>query len=301
MIISASRRTDIPAFFGEWFVNRLRAGFCRVVNPFNPKQVSRVSLAPGDVDAIVFWTKDAQPFLFRIDDIERMGFRTLFLYTLNDYPLALEPRLPPVRQRVATFLRLADRLGPDRVVWRYDPILLSRELDVAYHLGTFDRLAGLLDGATERVIISFVDLYRKTERRLKAVEDETGDMFCRDPLGHPELDRLVRGLVDIAGRRHMEIQSCCEDTRLRDQGVKAGKCIDDEQMRRVFGIDVNAHKHAGQRLNCGCVVSRDVGANDTCRHGCAYCYAVRSDEAACERAARHRPDSDFLIPPSDGA
>lgn len=299
MIISASRRTDIPAYYGEWLMNRLRAGYCDVANPFNPKQVSRVSLRPEDVDAVVFWTKHVTPFLSSLDEIDARRFRTMFLYTLNAYPKPLEPGLPTTEQRTDTFRTLASRLGARRVVWRYDPIILSRQITADYHLDTFASLASQLRGSTQRVIISFVDFYRKTARRLSRLEEETGDAFCRETLDHPDLPDLVRGLKDAAAANGMEIQSCCEDPRVAELGIKPGKCIDDEWIRSAFGIDVPSRKDPGQRPGCRCVVSKDIGAPNTCLCGCPYCYATSSDDAARRRHARHDPESPMLVGPGD--
>lgn len=298
MIISASRRTDIPAFYGEWFMNRLREGFCLVANPFNPANVSHVSLLPEDVDVIVFWSKNPRPFLSHLDDLDRTGFRYYFLFTVNSYPKSLEPNLPPLDERIRTFRKLSRRLGQSYVVWRYDPIILSRKMDAAYHLNSFRMIAESLADTTERVVLSFVDFYRKTERRLVRVEAETGDAFCRAPFPHAEFEILVRGLVSVAAQYNLEIQTCAEDPCLEDLGIVPGKCIDDELIRRVFGIAVSSKKDPGQRKECRCVVSKDIGATDSCLHGCEYCYSTVSVAVARARAARHNPSSPVLIPAS---
>lgn len=274
MIISASRRTDIPAFHGEWFMERICEGFCQIANPFYPSQVSRVSLAVEDVDAIVFWTKNPAPFVEYLDELDEKGYRYYFLFTLNDYPELMEKNVPARDARVEIFRRLSDKLGSSRVVWRYDPIILSEQMNLEFHLEAFARLAKLLRGSTERVIISFLDFYKKTERRLSLLESETGEKFCRDPFEHPGFEGLVRGLADIAQDVGLELQSCSEDTRLEEAGIKRGKCIDDELINRVFGLNISPKKDRGQRGDCRCVASRDIGSFDSCRHGCEYCYAA---------------------------
>jgi DNA repair photolyase len=257
-------------------MERIRAGWCDVANPFNPKSVSRVSLAPADVPAIVFWTKNAAPFLQHLDELDRRGFRYYFLFTLNAYPEILEPAVPPLPRRLATFRELSRRLGAERVVWRYDPIILSDRLDVSFHLAQVEMLANALHGATRRLIVSFVDFYRKTERQLQRIAAETGDRFCRNPVEHPEIGRLAHGLIRIAGQHGLDPQTCAEDERLRALGLKPGKCIDDELIQRALGVEVPDRKDKGQRLACLCVGSRDIGTPDTCRHACAYCYAAAS-------------------------
>jgi len=295
MIISASRRTDIPAFYAEWMVNRLRAGFCLVANPFNPAQVSRVSLAVPDVDAIVFWTKNVSPFFPALNTIDRMGYRYTFLYTINDYPTELEPHVPPLEDRIETFCALSDRLGGCRVTWRYDPIILSRKMDVRFHLAAFRRIAGALQERTDRVIISFLDFYRKTERRLSRIEESVRDSFLRDPTRAPRFGELVAGLSEIAQEHGMSVQSCAELPQVAAHGIPPGACIAGAHLRDVFGLDLAARKDPGQRDACLCTRSRDIGATDTCLHGCAYCYSTRSQAAAEARHAEHDPSAPALL------
>ena len=160
MIISASRRTDIPAFHAAWFLQAVREGSCRVANPFNPAQVSEISLRPEAVDALVFWTRNAAPLLPHLAELDARGYRYYFLYTLTGYPRVLEPGVPPREEALATMRRLAECLGPDRLIWRYDPIILTTITPPAYHAENFARLAATLRGATSRVKISFFDEYR---------------------------------------------------------------------------------------------------------------------------------------------
>jgi len=167
MIISASRRTDIPAFYTPWFMNRLRSGWCRVPNPFNPLQVSEISLRPEDVDVIVFWTRNALPILPHLKELEERGYRFYFLVTLMDNPRVIDAGCPPLNEGLRTFRDLANRIGPERVVWRYDPIVFSSLTDPDFHMRAFRRIAGWLEGCTSRCIISVVHPYRKAQRRLR--------------------------------------------------------------------------------------------------------------------------------------
>ena len=295
MIISASRRTDIPAFYGEWMARRLRAGECTVVNPFNPRQVSRVSLATGDVDAIVFWTKNPKPFFPYLDELNSLGYRYYFLFTLNDYPPDLEPFVPPLQERVETFRELGRLLGPGRVVWRYDPIVLTERLTADDHRRAFERIASQLRGCCRLVIVSFLDLYRKTQRRLAAIEGAIGRLVA-DPFAHPETGPLVRFLADTAAQCGMEIQSCAEHAVLAALGIRPGKCIDGELIRREFGCVIRGGKDPGQRDVCLCDRARDIGAVNTCLHGCAYCYSTASNELAGRRHAAHDPCGEALVP-----
>lgn len=296
MIISASRRTDIPAFYAEWFANRLNEGFCLVSNPFNKSAVARLSLAREDVDAFVFWTKNPAPFVDKLRALDDAGYPYYFLYTVNDYPEVLEPMVPPLESRIRVFRTLANRIGRGRMVWRYDPVVLSSEFNVGYHKDRFAELARQLSVSTGRVIVSFVDFYRKTERRVSAVERKSGDSFARDPLSVPDVQDLVSDMCEAARRSGMQIQSCAEDGRLAAMGVSAGKCIDDGLLRREFGIEAAGRKDPGQREACSCVVARDMGAPNTCLHGCTYCYATVSPEAARSRHRAHNPSGPGLVP-----
>ncbi len=182
MIISASRRTDIPAFYSEWFMNRIRAGYCLAPNPHNTKQISRVSLHPSDVEAIIFWLKNLVPLLPHLGELDKLGFHYYFQFSLNDYPGALEPNIPSLDDRIATFKELSRLVGSLSVVWRYDPIIISDITPFEFHRERFTWIAEELKSATHRVMVSVVDFYQKTERRLSQLEDEEGFSFDRDAL-----------------------------------------------------------------------------------------------------------------------
>lgn len=294
MIISASRRTDIPAFYGDWLMNRLRAGYCLVPNPYNHSQISRVSLRSDDVDAIVFWSKNPRPLMSHLAEIDELGYRYCFLFTLNRYSLSMEPLVPAFEERVAAFRELASRLGAGRVVWRYDPVILSETYTAEYHLETFKNIATALNGYTRRVIISFVDYYKKTERRLRELEKETADIFCRDVFKTQELNRLVEGFNAAASDNGMSLQSCAEDSMLGEMGILPGKCIDDIWLNRLLGTEITSLKDKGQREACGCVKSRDIGVSNTCLHGCRYCYSTTSHGVAVKRNREHISTAESL-------
>ncbi|NJB68278.1 DNA repair photolyase [Desulfobaculum xiamenense] len=295
MIVSASRRTDIPAFYGPWFERRIREGFALAVNPRNPEQVRRVPLTPQDVDLIVFWTKHPAPFFRCLNLLDERGFRHLFMYTLNDYPQALEPRLPPLCERVATFRRLAERLGPRRVVWRYDPVIISERTPPEYHAEAFGRLARALRGSTLRVAVSLLAVYRRNGGRLEQLARQHG-MRCEDVRGEHELvGSTARALAQAARENGMAIHACAESANLAPYGIPAGACIDGELASEVAGRPVIGGRDGGQRTLCRCVPSVDIGAYDTCRFGCAYCYATTSEQAVAATVARHDPGSPALV------
>lgn len=297
MIISASRRTDIPAFYSKWFINRIRAGYCRVPNPFNANQVAHVSLAPGDVDAIVFWTRNPRPLFPYLQELNERGFRYYFQYTLIGYPRLIDPHSPPVETAIATLHALAGQVGPQRVVWRYDPILLTEVTPADYHLEAYARLAQALHGATCRSVISFLDVYNKAKKRLAEMGVNGAALTWTKPALPDWLGGLAGDLAKIANREGMEIASCAETLDLRPFGVRPGKCIDDDLLQNVFGLEVSHAKDPSQRAACGCVVSKDIGMYDCCQFGCRYCYATSSFERARANHQRHDPLREALLPP----
>jgi hypothetical protein len=293
MIISASRRTDIPAYYSEWFMNRIRAGYCLVPNPYNPRQVTRVSLRPESVEAIVFWSKNPAPMLKHVPDLEGAGARFYFQYTLNPYPPEFEPNVGLTTDRIRTFLALADAIGPDRIIWRYDPIILSSLTTAAFHRRHFADLCRALTGHTRRVVVSIVDYYAKTTAafgRLAAA----GLGFPEDPLQHPDLIPLLQDMAGMAQAAGLEIQSCAEEHDLHSIGISAGRCIDGELINRLCRTTKTRRKDPHQRKACGCVVSQDIGINNTCPAGCVYCYATGNPVVAAQLRIRHDPAAEAL-------
>lgn len=293
MIISASRRTDIPALYGEWFMNRIRAGWCAVPNPMNLKQISGVSLHPAEVDAIVFWSKNPSPFMPHLAELDGLGFRYYFQFTLNAYPGLLEPNIPSLDDRLATFLHLSRRLGPLRVIWRYDPIIISNLTPIEYHRERFEFIAKELRGATRRVVVSLVDLYQKTERRLAALEYE-GFLLDRRDWSFSAMNDLMTQLAGVAERNEMDILLCAERPFRGGVEIKQGRCIDDQLIRQVWALDLNYKKDPYQREYCQCMISKDIGMNDTCVHGCPYCYSTTNYRLAERRHSEHDPNSPLL-------
>ena len=294
MIISASRRTDIPAFYSKWFMNRIRAGYCLVPNPLNMKQVSRVSLHPSDVEAIVFWSKNPAPLLPHLGELDKLGFYYYFQFSLNDYPRALEPNIPSLNDRIATFKDLSRLIGPLRVVWRYDPIIISNITSFDFHRERFTWIAEELKGATHRVMVSIVDFYQKTERRLSQLEKEEGYSFDRDVLSSDGITSLLKDLADIARKNNIEILTCAEEKDYSQIGVPPGRCIDNRLLARIWSLNLEYKKDPYQRASCLCMVSKDIGINDTCIHGCPYCYSTMNYAVAQRRFSEHNPDSPIL-------
>lgn len=301
MIISASRRTDIPAFYPRWFINRIRAGFCEAPNPFNRQQISRISLLPEDVEVIVFWTRNPRPLFPYLSELDERGYRYYFQYTLLGYPPQIDAHCPPLQASLSTFGELAQRIGPERVIWRYDPIVLSQATPPAYHRDAYSRLARALDGSTHRSVISLLDDYPKIHSRLQNMARQGAALL---PTQFEEKDAenglpgwlgaLLRDLAEIAQSCRMEIVSCAEAFDLRPFSISPGKCVDDQTIKRVFGQEVAHIKDPGQRKACGCVASKDIGMYDSCLFGCQYCYATSSFERARANYLRHDPDAPAL-------
>ena len=267
MIISVSRRSDIPAFHGAWFMDHLRRGEVAVRNPFRPAQARTVSLKKQDVEAFVFWSRDPRPFLEYLPEIERLGYPYYFLITATGYPRELEPCTPLIGDVVGFFEELARRIGRRRVIWRYDPVIFSAGMGFDFHAANFSKLARLLSPFAFRAIVSFFDPYPKALRRLQKAGIQAGTAT-----GTPEqqVDLLGR-FAAIAAASGMEIQSCAEAAIAA--GVPMGKCIDEKLLNDLFGLDLSYRKDPSQRKLCLCQRSADIGSYGTCRHGCLYCYA----------------------------
>lgn len=291
MIISASRRTDIPALYARWFMNRVRTGFCTVPSARDASRHSTVSLRPADVGALVFWTRNPAPLLPHLDELEARGLgRSIFLFTLLDYPSVLEPGLPPLEKRLAAFESLSRRLGPERIIWRYDPIYASPSLDACFHRSRFQALAERLGGQTSRCIISFMEPYAKANSRLnrlpRDIQPVVWDMS--------ERSALLADLASIAAANEITLTTCSQPATLASSGVANAACIDGEHINRLFNLTVPCHKDRAQRERCLCAVSRDIGAYDTCTHGCPYCYANSDFNRSRTTRTGHDPEASSL-------
>jgi hypothetical protein len=295
MIISASRRTDIPAFYANWFINRIRTGYCSVPNPFNPQQISHISLKPEDVDVIVFWTRNPRPLFPHLEELDRRGYRYYFQYTLLDNPRLIDPKAPSLPASLKTFRELAGRIGPERVIWRYDPIVFSEVTGAQFHQEAYGRIARALAGYTQRSVISIVDIYRKAGKRLRQLAQQGVKIIDYNGQPSRHFDELMRNLVRTATENRMQIFSCAETIDLQPYGVQPGKCVDDAYIKKVFDLDVTHGKDPSQREACGCVASRDIGMYESCLFGCQYCYATTSFERARANYDRHDPNSPSLL------
>lgn len=247
MIVSASRRTDIPALFSEWFYRRVEKGFVLLRNPYNPRQVGRVTLTPDKVDGFVFWTKNAAPMLPGIHALD--AFKYYFQYTITPYGRDVEKNIPDKHEVVIPAFK---KIGTDKAIWRYDPVFITERYTWDYHIRAFTKIARELEGYTHKAVMSFVDSYRTVDLRPLGII----------PIALERQRELAQQLSEIAAAHGMVLSACAEDL-----GITQSCCIDG----KMFGVD--KPKDRNQRGLCGCVESVDIGAYSTCSNGCAYCYA----------------------------
>lgn len=285
MIISCSRRTDIPSYYADWFLHRIKEGFLYVKNPMNPHQVSRISLSPDVVDCIVFWTKNPEPMMKHLDKLNAYPY--YFQFTLTGYGKDLEPGLPDKRTRlIPIFQELSEKIGAARVIWRYDPILINDRYTIDYHLRAFDEIAHSLRGYTKRVVISFIDFYAKTTRNM--------DTDAIHRLTEEEMKHLAAKLAAVAAKCGLTIESCAEQIDLEDAGVRHGCCIDKTLIEEITGYSITSGKDKNQRKACGCIESVEVGTYHTCLNGCRYCYANDSTRKVKEMVKCYDVNSPLL-------
>lgn len=294
MIISASYKTDIPAFYGKWFQNRLDLGYCKRVNPYN-KQVYCVSLSRERVDGFVFWTKNLGPFMSALETVYKRNYPFVVQYAITAYPRELESSVVDAENSVRHMKSLAENYGPRVAVWRYDPILFTSITPIDFHRENFERLAYALEGTTDQVIISFAQIYRKTLRNLNQAAQQFGFTWD-DPPDEVKLN-LITDLAEVAKAHGMKL-SICAQRWLLGPGVEQARCVDARRLSDVAGYPIKA-KLKGNRPDCGCYQSKDIGEYDTCPHGCVYCYAVSDKKRAIKRYKEHDPNSEFLYNPKN--
>ena len=328
VIISASRSTDIPAFYAKWFFSRLKKGYCVWYNPFN-QQPMYISFNKCKV--IIFWTKNPEPIIPYLPELDKRGIHYYFQVTLNDYMQeGFEPNVPPVAKRIETFKKLSQVIGKDRVIWRFDPLIVTPQLTPRMLLSRIWHIGNALKGYTDKLVFSFVDVkaYRKVQNNLIK---ETS-YFTKEDVEEAEMSdnqrmEIVDGLVKLReiwkqDGWDLQMSTCAEDMELSQYGIEHNCCIDGEFMKRIFADDEELvyylHtgrlperdlfgeipplpgkpknlKDKGQRKICGCMVSKDIGMYNTCRHFCVYCYANTSKEAVLKNKDKHNDESESII------
>jgi hypothetical protein len=268
MIISASRRTDIPAFYGGWFINRLREQEIAVRNPMNMRQAALLMFDPASVDCIVFWTKNPAPFIKRLPEIDSLGYKYYFQFTITPYGNDIEKNINKTKI-IDTFMELSSLIGKEKVIWRYDPILINENYPISFHIEHFDAIAEKINGYTEKCIISFIDKYSFLEGNFKKFHIE-------EPQGG-QIEDIAQGICKTAARYspNFQIAACCEKIDPDKYDIQRGRCIDGDLIARITGKSKAYKKDPSQRKECGCAASRDIGTYNTCFHDCIYCYAGR--------------------------
>lgn len=286
MILSVSRRTDIPAFYSEWFMNRLKDGSVMVRNPMNYHQVSKVDISPSVIDCIVFWTKNAAPLLPYLDSISS-AYPFYFQYTLNAYRGDIEPGLQALDSRISVFQSVSEKIGSKRMIWRYDPILLSDKYSLDWHVERFSYISEKLKGYTNECVFSFIDLYEKVKVNIKGLNIRE----CSSD----EVDQIASAFSNIAKEKGLRLRTCAEAVDLQKYGISHGCCIDGNLISEITGWNMSAKKDPNQRQECGCLESIDIGQYNTCRHGCKYCYANFNQQSVVTFSRQHDPLSPLLI------
>ncbi len=285
MILSVSRRTDIPTYYSEWFFNRIKEGFLYVRNPMNVHQVSKIDISPEVVDCIVFWTKNPAPMLDRLDELGSYPY--YFQFTLTGYGKDVERNVPHKRdEMIPIFQKLSEKIGSKRVIWRYDPIIFTEKYTPEYHLKAFEQIASALQGYTERCVISFVDIYAKNKKAM--------EQMGVYELGKPELTEFAKNISRMAGENGMRIGSCAEVIDLEACGIEHNCCIDKALIEDIIGCKLKGQKDKNQRPECGCMESVEVGTYHTCKNGCLYCYANHSEEQVAQNCGQYNPKSPIL-------
>lgn len=283
MIINTGQRTDIPAFYSEWFANRLKKGFVCVRNPYNLNRVSRYRLDPSVVDVIGFCTKNPAPMFPYMGLLKNYG--QWWFVAITPYGRDIEPNVPDKHKLLEDFQKVSKTVGIKSVGWRYDPIFISEKYTSDYHLHAFEQIASTLDGYTKTVVISFIDLYPKVRKNFPEAQEVTKEMRLL----------LGRRMIEIAAAHGMTVKPCAEGDELAAFGADCGGCMRISDYEKAIGKQLNAPKRKGARAECACYLSCDIGAYNTCRHLCRYCYANAEVGKVLANSRRHDPASPFLI------
>lgn len=283
MILNTGSRTDIPAYYSDWFYNRIQAGYIFVRNPYYPSQVTKYLLNPEVIDVIAFCTKNPLPMLERISLLS--AFDTFWFVTITPYEEDIEPYVPPKEQVINSFQQLSGLVGSKRMSWRYDPIFITDKYSIAYHIEQFERMAKALSDYTDQCVVSFIDLYEKTKKNFSGVRSVTGH----------EQEQLITAFSEIAKDHHLQIHLCCENTGLVRENVDADGCMSKAVLERSLGCKLDVPKKKMVRSECSCLLGADIGAYNTCGHGCLYCYANYDRETVVKNMKMHNAASPLLI------
>ena len=283
MILQTGMRTDIPAFYSEWFINRIKEGYVLVRNPYNPTAVTKYEINPDVVDLIAFCTKNPAPMLEHMDILKPYG--QYWFVTITPYGKEIEPNVPDKRKVIEDFKTLSKAVGINSIGWRYDPIFITEKYSLDFHLKTFEKMAKTLSGYTNTCIISFIDLYKKVLKN-----------FPQSRMVSKE-ERLTIGktFAEIGKKYGITIKACAEGDELKPYGVDCSGCLTKNVYETALNTKLNMPKRKGQRGECACFLGNDIGAYDTCKHLCKYCYANSDKNAVIRNTKLHNPKSPFLL------
>lgn len=284
MIINVGGRTDIVNYYTPWLINRLNEGYVLTRNPYNRNQVIRYDLSPSKVDAIIFCSKNYQPILKYISDIERR-YSIFCYYTITAYNKDVEPKVPDIDESIETLKELSDTIGKEKISWRYDPILLTEDYSIDAHLEYFKEITSKIYNDISFCVFSFVDMYSKVYRNMPEIIELTEE----------DKDQILKGLIKIADRYNMTLQSCAVANEYETYGIRKSGCITSQILKESNNIILKKIKPKGSRLGCTCIPWRDIGEYDTCLNACKYCYANMRPDIAERRFKKHDPNSPILI------
>lgn len=286
MIISASRRTDIPAFYSDWFFNRIKERYVLVPNPYNSKMISRISLDPAVVDCIVFWSKNPAPTLEKLDKLKDYNY--YFQFTLNPYGPDIENHLPAISKRIDTFKRLSDRIGKEKVIWRYDPVLTNETYTPGFHKEKFAEIAYELKEHTEKCMLGFIDHYQHIRTAV--------GQFNIQPLLKADIEEMAVSFKKTVDTCSIQLDTCTVKVDLTHLGIPGGLCIDNQLVERIAGYPISVRKDKNQRDICRCAESIDIGTYESCLNGCIYCYAIKGNYNTVKyNLNKHDKDSPMLV------
>lgn len=283
MIINTGMRTDIPAFYSKWLLNRIKEGFVYVRNPYYKSQVTKYSLSPEVVDCLAFCTKNPHPLIDNLDKLD--AYNQFWFVTITPYGKDIEPNVPDKKLIIEDFKKLSNHIGVDSIALRYDPILINEKFDVEMHIKCFERLLIQLKGYTHDCTISFLDLYEKVKKNAPDLR----------PPNEEEQRKIAKEFARIGRENDITIHGCCEKEFLKEYGIDITGCMSQEIVEKAIHNKINVQKRQSQRAVCNCVLGNDIGAYNTCMHLCKYCYANANSGLVRENVKKHNPNSPFLI------
>ena len=283
MIINTGMRTDIPAFYSTWLLNRIKAGFVYVRNPYFKSQVTKYSLLPDVVDCLAFCTKNPHPLIEHLSELDM--YNQFWFITITPYGKDIEPNVPDKKMVISDFKKLSNHIGIDSIALRYDPIFINEKFDVNMHIRCFEKLLGELNGYTHDCTISFLDLYEKVKRNAPTLR----------PPDEKEQRKIAQAFAKIGKENNITIHACCEKEYLKEYGIDITGCMSQEIVEKAIHNKLNIQKRQSQRAVCNCVLGNDIGAYNTCPHLCKYCYANANSGLVRENVKKHIPTSPFLI------